>query len=259
MGTVLQLLNLTDRYERKARLLPALIVVLPLAIAGGTAGAMTADWYSALGFGALIEGVVGVGLAHLARIPGTRLEAKLCRKWGGLPTRRWLRPTDATCSEAQKSRWRGALRTLTGLTLPATLGSKSASDVDKLIDDAVRQLRHRLRDDPAAAMVRTHNEDYGFARNLAGLRWVWLIFSVAGAAACGFALSAGRGQPVAVAAESTLVLIAAVSAFTLPAYVCHCADRYAQALLAAAVAAADRDNRKSKDRVPSEKAPEVSR
>jgi hypothetical protein len=38
MGTILQLLNLTDRYERKARLLPALIVALPLAIAAGTAG-----------------------------------------------------------------------------------------------------------------------------------------------------------------------------------------------------------------------------
>ena len=37
MGTILQLLSLTDRYERKARLLPALIVALPLAIAAGTA------------------------------------------------------------------------------------------------------------------------------------------------------------------------------------------------------------------------------
>jgi hypothetical protein len=247
MGTILQLLNLTDRYERKARLLPALIVALPLAIAAGTAGAMTADWYSALGIGALMEGVVGVGLGHLARIPGTQLETKLCRKWGGLPTRRWLRPTDTTCSEAQKSRWRGALRTLTGLTLPATLGSKSESDIDKLIDDTVRQLRHRLRDDPAAGMVRTHNEDYGFARNLAGLRWVWLMFSLAAAAVCGFALYAGRGQPVALAAECVLVLIAAVSVFTLPAYVCHCADRYAEALLAAAVSAADTHNHKSKN------------
>jgi hypothetical protein len=247
MGTILQLLNITDRYERKARLLPALIVALPLAIAAGTAGAMTADWYSALGFGALMEGVVGVGLAHLARIPGTRLETKLCRKWGGLPTRRWLRPADTTCSDPQKSRWRGAIRTLTGLTLPATPGTKSEADIDKLIDDAVRQLRHRLRDDPAAGMVRTHNEDYGFARNLAGLRWVWLIFSLTGAAVCGFAFSAGHGQPVALAASGVLVLVSAASVFTLPGYVCHCADRYAEALLAAAVTAADAHNDKSRE------------
>jgi hypothetical protein len=247
MGTILQLLNLTDRYERKARLLPALIVALPLAIAAGTAGAITADWYSALGFGALMEGVVGIGLAHLARIPGTWLETKLCRKWGGLPTRRWLRPTDTTCSEQQKSRWRGVIRTLTGLTLPATPGSKSEPDIDKLIDDAVRQLRHRLRDDPAAGMVRTHNEDYGFARNLAGLRWLWLLFSLAGTAVCGFALYAGHGHPVALAAAGMLVLISAVSAFTLPGYVRHCADRYAEALLAAAVTAADAHNDKSKE------------
>jgi hypothetical protein len=247
MGIILQLLNLTDRYERKARLLPALIVALPLAIAAGTAGALTADWYSALGFGALIGGVVGVGLAHLARIPGTRLETKLCRKWGGLPTRRWLRPSDTTCSDEQKSRWRGAIRTLTGLTLPATSGTKSEADIDRLIDDAVRQLRHRLRDDPAASFVRTHNEDYGFARNLTGLRWVWLLFSVAGAAVCGFSAYSGHVQPVALAASGILVLIAATSAFTLPGYVRHCADRYAEALLAAAISAADALNRKSKD------------
>jgi hypothetical protein len=247
MGTILQLLNLTDRYERKARLLPALLVALPLALAAGMASAMTADWYSALGFGALMEGVVGVGLAHLARIPGTRLEAKLCRKWGGLPTRRWLRPTDMTCSEAQKSRWRGAIRTLTGLTIPATLGSKSELEFDKLIDDAVRQLRHHLRDDPTAGMVRTHNEEYGFARNLAGLRWVWLLFSLVGASVCGFAFYAGHGQPVALAAAGVLVLIAAVSAFALPNYVWHCAVRYAESLLAVAVSAADTHNYKSKD------------
>jgi hypothetical protein len=252
MGTILQLLNLTDRYERKARLLPALIVALPLAIAAGAAGAMTADWYSALGFGALMEGVAGVGLAHLARIPGTRLEAKLCRKWGGLPTRRWLRPGDTTCSEAQKSRWRGAIRTLTGLTIPATVGTKSEADIDKLINDAVRQLRHRLRDDPAAGMARTHNEDYGFARNLAGLRWVWLAFSLTGVAVCGFASYAGHGHPVALAASGVLVVIAAVSAFALPGYVCHCADRYAEALLAVAVTAADAHNHKSKDHGPGE-------
>lgn len=197
-----------------------------------------------------MEGVVGVGLAHLARIPGTRLETKLRRRWGGLPTRRWLRPTDTTCSEPQKSRWRGAIRTLTGLTLPATPGGKTEADIDKLIDDAVRQLRHRLRDDPAAGMVRTHNEEYGFARNLAGLRWVWLFFSLVGAAVCGFAFSAGHGPPVALATSGVLVLLSAGSALTLPAYACHCADRYAEALLAAAVTAADAQKAKSKDGGP---------
>ena len=253
MGTVFQLVNLTDRYERKARLLPALIVALPLAIAAGAAGGAgmaTADWYSAVGYGALTGGVVGIGLSHFARIPGTRLEARLSKKWGGLPTRRWLRPTDTTCSEAQKSRWRGAIRTLTGLVLPASVGTKAGPDIDKLIDDAVRQLRHRLRDDPAARMVRTHNEDYGFARNLAGLRWVWLAFALAGAAVSGFAFSASHGHPVALAASGVIVLIASASAFTLPGYVGHCADRYAEALLAAAVTAADAQAHKSNDRGP---------
>jgi hypothetical protein len=138
-----------------------------------------------------------------------------------------------------------------GLTLPATAGTKSEAETDKLIDDAVRQLRHRLRNDPAASMVRTHNEDYGFARNLAGLRWVWLVFSFVGAAVCGYAFYSGYSHPVALAASGAMVLIAAVSAFTLPGYVCHCANRYAEALLAAAVTVANAANHK-KDHAPGE-------
>src|SRR5258707_1239437 len=125
MGTLLQLLNLTDRYERKARLLPALIVVLPLSVAVASLVGLQADWYSALGAGALFEGILGVGLSHLARIPGTVFGAKLAKQWGGQPTNRWLRPGDATHSEAQKSRWRGTVRTLTRLTVPATAGTKT--------------------------------------------------------------------------------------------------------------------------------------
>jgi hypothetical protein len=250
MGAILQLLNLADRYERKARLLPALIVALPLAFAAGAVGAVGQDWYSGLGVGALMEGVVAVGLAHLARILGTRLEAKLCRQWDGLPTRRWLRPTDTTRSEPQKSRWRGAIRVLTGLTLPASVGAKSEAEIDKLIDDALRQLRHRLRDDPAAGMVRTHNEDYGFARNLAGLRWLWLAFATAGAAASGFAFCTGHGHPAGLAASGIVMPIALASAFTLPGHVAHCADRYAEALLAAAITAADAQAPKSNERGP---------
>lgn len=238
MGTLLQLLNLTDRYERKARLLPALIVVLPLAIAVASLVGLQADWYSALGAGALFEGILGVGLSHLARIPGTVFGEKLAKRWSGQPTHRWLRPGDVTHSEAQKSRWRGAIRTLTGLTIPAT-ATKTAEEIDKLIDDAVRQLRNRLREEPAARMVTVHNEDYGFARNLGGLRWAWLAFSVLGVGACGLGLYMGRGHLLAMVVEVGFALLSGYVAFTLPGYVRHCADRYAESLFAAAITVAD--------------------
>jgi len=239
MGTLLQLLNLTDRYERKARLLPAVIVVLPLAIAVASLVGLQADWYSALGAGALFEGVLGVGLSHLARIPGTTFGEKLATQWGGQPTHRWLRPGDVAHSEAQKSRWRGAIRTLTGLTVPATAGTKTAEEIDKLIDDAVRQLRNRLREEPAARMVTVHNEDYGFARNLGGLRWAWVAFSVLGAGACGLGLYLGRGHLLAMVVEVGFALISGCVLFALPEYVRHCADRYAESLFAAAITVAD--------------------
>ena len=58
----------------------------------------------------------------------------------------------------------------------------------------------------------------------------------------------GHGHPVGMAASGIVVLIALASAFTLPGYVAHCADRYAEALLAAAITASDAQAHKSNER-----------
>jgi len=243
MGTFLQLLNITDRYERKARLLPALIVALPLAIAVGSVVMNMVEWQRALGYGTLFGGVIGVGLSHFARIPGVWLETKLCKKWQGLPTHRWLRPADTTHSEKQKSLWRKAICTITGISLPTKPGNKSEADINILINDAVLQLRHRLRNTSMDSMVNTFNEDYGFARNFAGMRWLWLIFSLIGA-------GLSYGHLIAFIASVVFVLVSAVSIFTLPGYVRHCANRYAEALLTTAVTVADAIKNKKKNCEP---------
>ena len=187
----------------------------------------------------MFEGILGVGLSHLARIPGTAFGDQFARRWGGQPTHRWLRPDDDAHSVAQKSRWRGAVRTLTGMTVPATAGIKTPEETDKVIDDAVRQLRNRLREEPAARMVRVHNEDYGFARNLGGLRWAWFAFSVLGAGACGLGLYMGRGHLLALVVQVGFALLSGCAVFALPGYLRHCADRYAESLFAAAITVAD--------------------
>jgi hypothetical protein len=68
--------------------------------------------------------------------------------------------------------------------------------------DATTQVRFELRGNAVAKMLDLHNQEYGFARNLAGLRWVMLGFSALGAGGCAAAWALGHGS-----AWGTLILI----------------------------------------------------
>jgi hypothetical protein len=81
-----------DRYTRIARIKPALLVVLPAALA-------VLAWFPDAKLGAvwvLVATCVGTFLlAQVARARGKATEAKLFEKFGGHPTIRRLRQLDA--------------------------------------------------------------------------------------------------------------------------------------------------------------------
>lgn len=237
MKSFLQLLSLSDRYERKARLLPGLIVALAPAITAATAVHDLLTWYTAVGAGMGVELVLAFALGLVARAAGRRVEESLWESWGGPPTTRWLRPSDTTCSDQQKTRWRAAIKQITGLTLPATMTpSRTPEDVDRLIRDATKQLRYAIRERTEARMVAVHNEDYGFARNLLGLRWWWIGLAAMSLAVGAVLLVTGNRAMVAPLLVSGLsLLIGGFAARALPAHVRQCADRYAESLLACAI------------------------
>ncbi len=194
---------------------------------------------------------MAIVLGQFARARGQNLEATLWDDWDGPPTTRWLRPWDATCSDQQKAKWRGALKRLTGITIPATLQvGVEKIEVDRIIADATRQLRYALRGRPDAAMITTHNEDYGFARNLCALRWYWVGLSLLSAVACVVAIVAGGVNAYAgLVVASVFLVVTLLIARELPNHVKRCAERYAESLFASAILvskAAD-DSRASAD------------
>lgn len=238
MTAVLSLLSLSDRYERKARLLPGLIAVLPIAVTVGDFLHAGMTWYTAIGLGTGLGAIVGIALSHTARAMGARLEDQLKQRWSGLPTTRWLRPDDPTHSKEQKEIWRKAIKKLTGLEPPSEDSDQGAGD--RLRDDAVRQLRYKLRESPKAKLVATHNEEYGFARNIAGLRWVCVWVSSLCLVASTIGIYFGYQSPVGIVV-SGLELTAAVGLVRgFEPYVRHAANRYAESLFSAASMATER-------------------
>lgn len=226
---VLKLLNLSDHYERKARLLPALLAASPLLPGVGALSSTLVGVLSSVAIGSGLGAVLAIGLSHVASASGHRFETRLCRRWGALHTELWLRPEDTTCSRQQKDQWYAAIKKLTGLDIARAMGEGAeAAEIHRLIRDACKQLRHRFRSSTKSGLLVKHNEDYGFARNLGGLAWVWLPASVLSTAVSWIAWrdeQASVGWPIA----STIVqVLAIIFLIGLPEYVRARSIRYTE-------------------------------
>ena len=205
--TSLLRLPLLDRYEVKARLLPALLsclVILPGI--GGMIGSYTDHADDLLTGGSLTGVALIVGLTHIAAAAGRRYERKLWHDWPyDAPTNLWLQPGDDHCSKQQKEIYYKAIQRVLGLDIARAAESKD--DLRQVTNDAVRGLRTKFRTLEETGLLKTHNEDYGFARNLAGLYIFWVPASVLSAAAAwGFYVQSGTGLIWGILASIVLIL-----------------------------------------------------
>jgi hypothetical protein len=182
--SVLSYFNLSSLYERKARLLPGLFCMMTLIPVGVAFGTSLGNWIGLAATGVGLWAVFGVGLSHLASAAGNRFQEKLWPRWPyDAPTNRWLHPEDRTASTQQKRLVNATIKRLTNLDIEAAV-EQGPEEVEAVLNDCVTRLRHRLRNSPHADRLDVHNADYCFARNLAGLRPIWLSFLVLSAAGC---------------------------------------------------------------------------
>jgi hypothetical protein len=229
MPSVLQFLKIADSYERKARFFPALIVILPIIVFTMSLKLPDEGWFTKLLVTGGAGGALVVALAHMASAAGNRFSDAFWKQRDGLPTVRWLRAADTAHSSQQKQQWNAAIKKLTGLDIPAAVTAQPQEE-DTIISDAIRQLRNQIRGKPTAKMVDKHNEEYGFARNLAGLRWAMLASSLFGVAGCALAWKFEHGSVLGCVFNGCLLLYASVMFLWLPKYVERAGERYAESL-----------------------------
>ena len=168
----------TDKYDRRARLYPALLAALPASL---LALALAPALPSAAALGSVI---VASGLPilamHFARSSGKRLESKLYSDWGGRPTTALLRFSGAG-NRTQVQRRHALLQRLVGAspTMPTAAAERSAPrKADDIYDTAVGALREATRDKLKFNLVFAELCDYGYRRNLVGLKPVGLALTV---------------------------------------------------------------------------------
>jgi hypothetical protein len=229
---------LGDRYERRARLQPALIALFPLALA---ATALFPD--ERLAIGALASTSVYFGLtallAQFVRKLGKSAQPALYLSWGGPPTTRLLRHREPALGATTRVRVHSNLKKLIPtLTIPSPKEEVRDPDAaDEIYDSAVKYLLSKTRDRTRFALVFQENINYGFARNLFGLRKrvgipAAAVGSLLCAVATGVAWRRGGFPPVAFLSMVVDLGLLGLWVFGInPGWVKVAADAYARELL----------------------------
>ena len=160
-----------DPYDRKARRRPALLCSVPLV-------ALIVLLIPQLGpiWGSISGGVVYSGgsmlLIQVSRDLGKGLEERLFQTWGGRPSAAMLRNADGRLDKPTKERYRTFLsESIPGLTLASAEGERENPEKAHAgYESANRWLLEQTRDHARFGLLFTENINYGFRRNLLGLK-----------------------------------------------------------------------------------------
>lgn len=162
--------TLLDAYNRRARFEPAVLVALPLGLA-------TLAWFPAGAKAwALLWGFIAWSggttlLLNVARDSGKRKEPELFRRWGGKPSTRMLRHRDTANAALLRRRHEKLKQLLPSLRIPtAAQEAKDPAGADTAYESAVAFLIEKTRDTKVFDLLFAENCNYGFRRNLWGLK-----------------------------------------------------------------------------------------
>lgn len=226
-------------YAVRARLAPAILLVLPLGLA---CTVWFGEGWAAIGL--LSTGVVVFALAllsmHFVRDRGKAIEGQLISEWGGSPSTTLLRHRDPTLNAITKGRYHARLaRLVAPLAVPSAEDEAQNPDAaDRIFESCAQLLRERTRDAKQYSLLLDENASYGFRRNMLGVRSIGLGTAIAGLAVCAvkvwFARVTGDASRSAMLAAGLNVVLTAVWQFLVtPAWVRQASTEYAKRLLGA--------------------------
>ena len=167
-----------DPYERKARVIPGLLVALPLLVPllcvyGAKHPVLTGVISLLGGCGAIYA------LASIARGRGKQLEEILVAKWGGMPTTIALRHRDKFLDGVSKQHYHTAIAAKLGIAMPtAEEESASPDKADDIYVGATKRLRELTRSNKQ--LLLKENIAYGFHRNMLAIKPVGIVSCLLG-------------------------------------------------------------------------------
>jgi len=238
------LASILNPYDRKVRLQPALLTGLPLFVCLVVLVSGFGWFWSAVSGVMLFCGAT-TWLTHFGRDRGKALEPALFRAWGGKPSVAMLRHRDERLSSSDKERYRAILRRMVpGLKLASLRKEqRSPEQADDGYQGATTWLLEQTRDRGRFELLFRENMNFGFRRNLWGLKPFALALdataiAVVGLSSIGLLADITGGSPPAntTILMCALFVVAHASVFVMVVrsnWVRGAAEAYAGQLLAA--------------------------
>jgi hypothetical protein len=169
---MIDLSKLFDSYSRQARLFPGLLTLFPIIL---TAIAwfprlVTSSWGATLVTVGTSCGLL-YGLTVLSRSRGKKVEKRLLTEWGGWPTTIWLRHREEHLPPPVLARYHAFFAKNVPLFVAPNAEQEGADPkaADGMYASAVKWLQERCRG-KAFPLVEKENAEYGFRRNMRGLK-----------------------------------------------------------------------------------------
>ena len=227
--------GMLDRYTLQARLIPGILVILP---AGVSLSGWLPGWRASLPLVGVVWLACAVLLAQLSRGRGKRIQSYLYSLWGGPPSTRKLRHRDSDLGQATLEILHARLSSSLGIRLPTAeqeAGDPQAADEAYAL--AVRSLRELTRDPNAFPLIHAENINYGFRRNLYGMKPAGIMVGIISLCLSLIVVWECESDTRASTAWSGIVVAVVALAFWLlvvrPSWVRVVADEYADRLLGA--------------------------
>jgi len=212
-----------DEYNRRARIYPALLVLLPIIM-----GIIVLAWAG-----------TGYFLANFARDRGKQKEPYLFKLWGGKPSTRILRHRSTSNSKMLEYTHKRLSELFSDLTLPSQREEENdPKHADELYDVCTRRMIEHTRDQKKFNLLFKENCSYGFRRNLWGLKKIGVFFAILGFLSTGIALGytylmLGIFSPLALITTVINIILLILWVFTItPDWVKIPAEAYAERLFA---------------------------
>jgi hypothetical protein len=177
-------------------------------------------------------------LSQVAADFGKRLEKRLWRGWGGPPTTRFLRHGNHEFNEVTRDRIHEKLRSL-GLKVPTREEQQNDErKADQYYESCTEELIRRTRDNKRFPLVFKGLVEYGFRRNLLGLKSFGIIIAMTSLAGASWVTHATWSQDDPPGIPKVVVLITAVLLLAWATWVKEhtvklAGDRYARFILEA--------------------------
>lgn len=173
------ILSIFSHYELKARMFPALLTILPF-------GLSILIWYPEL---ISIESSVLIilvlmaslfFLAKMAREQGKKVQSKLLQEWGGFPSTVFLKHSDDTIDDKTKNRYHEYLnKRVKDVQLPTKEEElEDPNAFDQEYNSAIKWLLEKTRDPKKYPLIYQDNANYGFSRNMLGIKLIGIIFTL---------------------------------------------------------------------------------